>query len=66
VDTHGGSWLLDPTDLIVDSTAAGAIDTALVSGDVTIATAPPATRPAPSARPATPRPAPATSSSSRP
>jgi filamentous hemagglutinin family protein len=38
VDTHGGSWLLDPTNLIVDATAAGAIDVALVSGNVTLAT----------------------------
>jgi filamentous hemagglutinin family protein len=38
VNTHGGSWLLDPTNLIVDSTAAGVIDNALSSGDVTLAT----------------------------
>ena len=38
VDTHGGSWLLDPTNLIVDPTAAGVIDGALSSGDVTLQT----------------------------
>ena len=38
VDTHGGSWLLDPTDLIVDATAAGVIDGALGSGNVTLQT----------------------------
>lgn len=38
VVTAGGQWLLDPTNLTIDSTAAATIDAALASTDVTLQT----------------------------
>ena len=37
VDTRGGEWLIDPTDMVIDD--ATAIETGLASGDVTVSTA---------------------------
>ena len=39
VDTQGGEWLIDPTDITIDTVKAGAIQTALASGAVTVTTA---------------------------
>ncbi len=35
VDAHGGTWLLDPTDITIDQTAATSISNALANGNVT-------------------------------
>ena len=35
---HAGTWLIDPTDLTIDATAAAAIDAALINNDVTLTT----------------------------
>ena len=35
---HPGSWLLDPTDFVIDSSNNGAIQTGLASGNVTVQT----------------------------
>ena len=38
IDTAGGHWLLDPTDLTIDSTAASTVETALATTNVTLQT----------------------------
>ncbi len=39
VDSQGGEWLIDPTDITIDGAKAAAIQTALGSGNVTVTTA---------------------------
>ncbi|MCJ8236705.1 two-partner secretion domain-containing protein [Peteryoungia algae] len=39
VDTQGGHWLIDPTDITIDAASAAAYQTALGTGNVTITTA---------------------------
>ena len=39
VDTQGGGWLIDPTDIIINASEATVYQNALATGDVTITTA---------------------------
>jgi filamentous hemagglutinin family protein len=38
VNTNGGEWLIDPVNITIDASKASAIETALVSGNVTVST----------------------------
>lgn len=43
INTHGGEWLIDPVDIVIDQNKATAIESALNTGNVTVSTADSAT-----------------------